>query len=47
MSLAGWHTADVAVEFSNFRIIKLPLYSPELNPIEQVWNWLRPHHLTN
>ncbi|WP_181136772.1 transposase, partial [Vibrio hyugaensis] len=22
-------------------IIKLPPYSPELNPIEQVWSWLR------
>ncbi|WP_197064681.1 transposase, partial [Vibrio hyugaensis] len=21
-------------------IIKLPPYSPELNPIEQVWSWL-------
>jgi hypothetical protein len=22
-------------------LIKLPAYSPELNPIEQVWQWLR------
>ncbi|PSW77655.1 hypothetical protein CTN07_21590 [Photobacterium damselae] len=22
-------------------LIKLPPYSPELNPIEQVWSWLR------
>jgi len=28
-------------------ILKLPPYSPELNPIEQVWSWLRQHHLAN
>jgi transposase len=28
-------------------IIKLPPYSPQLNPIEQVWRWLRQHHLAN
>ncbi|MGR1190211.1 transposase [Vibrio parahaemolyticus] len=22
-------------------------YSPELNPIEQVWRWLRQHYLAN
>ena len=27
--------------------MKLPPYSPELNPIEQVWCWLRQHHLAN
>ncbi|WP_202935021.1 transposase, partial [Vibrio navarrensis] len=33
--------------FSNVSIIKLPPYSPELNPIEQVWSWLRQHCLAN
>ncbi|HFQ5238208.1 TPA: transposase, partial [Vibrio vulnificus] len=27
--------------------MKLPPYSPELNPIEQVWSWLRQHSLAN
>lgn len=27
--------------------LKLPPYSPELNPIEQVWQWLRQRHLSN
>lgn len=44
MDGAGWHTAD---EFTNLSIIKLPPYSPELNPIEQVWAWLRLHYLAN
>ncbi len=47
MDGAGWHTDDIAVEFTNLSIIKLPPYSPELNPIEQVWSWLRQHHLAN
>jgi transposase len=34
-------------DFNNISIIKLPPYSPELNPIEQVWSRLRQHHLAN
>lgn len=44
---AGWHTDDTASEFSNLTLIKLPPYSPELNPIEQVWSWMRQHCLSN
>ena len=47
MDGAGWHTDDIAQEIENLSIIKLPPYSPELNPIEQVWSWLRQHHLAN
>ena len=25
----------------------LPAYSPELNPVERLWAWLRSHHLAN
>ncbi|KYN90886.1 transposase [Vibrio cidicii] len=44
---AGWHTNDIAEPFSHVSIIKLPPYSPELNPLEQVWSWLRQHCLAN
>ncbi|CAH9056863.1 hypothetical protein PSECIP111854_01880 [Pseudoalteromonas sp. CIP111854] len=44
---AGWHTYDTAAEFNNLTLIKLPPYSPELNPIEQVWSWIRQHCLSN
>ncbi|MBD1583850.1 IS630 family transposase, partial [Pseudoalteromonas sp. S16_S37] len=44
---AGWHTQDTASFFNNVTLIKLPPYSPELNPIEQVWQWLRQHCLSN
>ncbi|MBO2660863.1 transposase [Shewanella algae] len=38
---------DTAIPFSNLTLIKLPAYSPELNPMEQVWQWLRQHCLSN
>ena len=47
MDGAGWHTEDIDTEFDNLSCMKLPPYSPELNPIEQVWSWLRQHHLAN
>ncbi len=47
MDGAGWHTNDIAEPFDNVSIIKLPTYSPELNPIEQVWSGLRQHYLAN
>ena len=47
MNGAGWHTDDIADEFDNLAMLKLPPYSPELNPIEQVWSWLQQHHLAN
>ncbi|TOL10163.1 transposase [Vibrio parahaemolyticus] len=31
----------------NVSVIKLSPYSPELNPIGQVWRWLRQHDLAN
>lgn len=41
---AGWHTArDLAVP-PNVILWFLPPHLPELNPVEQVWQWLREHH---
>jgi len=47
MDGAGWHVDNIDAGLDNVSIIKLPPYSPELNPIEQVWSWLRQHHLAN
>lgn len=44
---AGWHTIDTVQPFNNITLIKLPPYTPELNPMEQVWSWLRQHCLSN
>ena len=47
MDGASWHTNSIVDELDNVSIIKLPAYSPELNPIEQVWQWLRQNDLAN
>ncbi|MEG3756164.1 transposase [Psychromonas arctica] len=36
MDGAGWHVDNIDARLDNVSIIKLPPYSPELNPIEQV-----------
>ncbi|MFT6689913.1 MAG: transposase [Colwellia sp.] len=41
MDGAGWHTDDIAFAFDNITLVRLPAYSPELNPVEQIWQWLR------
>ena len=33
--------------FPNLSIIHIPPYSPELNPIEQVWSWMRQNEIAN
>ncbi len=44
---ASWHMGDIASEFKNLSIMPLPPYSPELNPVEQVWQWMRQRELSN
>jgi transposase len=44
---AGWHQASLVEDITNVSIMKLPPYSPKLNPIEQVCSGLRQHHLAN
>jgi hypothetical protein len=42
---AGWHAAgDLAVP-ENLTLLPLPRYSPELNPVENVWEYLRQNKL--
>lgn len=44
---ASWHMGDIASEFRNLSIIPLLSYSPGLNPVEQVWQWMRQRELSN
>ena len=44
---AGYHQDTLTEKFANLSTLQLPAYSPELNPIEQVWSWLRQHNLAN
>jgi transposase len=44
---AGFHTAkDIEVP-ANITIITLPPYSPQLNPVERLWQYLRQHYWSN
>lgn len=47
MDRASWHTTGQLVVPKNISFLFLPPYSPELNPIEQVWSYLRQHWLSN
>ena len=37
---AGWHRAKDLVVPDNIRLVPLPPYSPELNPVEHLWDEL-------
>ena len=44
---AGWHTAGGLEIPHNIEMLPLPPYTPEMNPIEQIWAWLRQHGFRN
>jgi len=44
---AGWHTANDLRAPANMRLLFLPPYSPELNPVEHLWDELREKHFHN
>jgi transposase len=47
MDRAGWHTTGKLKVPKNLTIILLPSRSPELNPVENVWQYLRSNWLSN
>jgi hypothetical protein len=47
MDRAGWHRAGDLEVPKNLTIILLPSRSPELNPVENVWQYLRANFLSN
>jgi len=44
---AGWHRSQGLLVPGNITLLELPPYSPELNPVEPVWHYLRSHWLAN
>lgn len=44
---AGWHIAEALRLPDNVTLIYLPPYSPELNPVERLWLYLRERHLSH
>ena len=47
MDGAGWHTSGGLAVPSNISLLKLPPYAPELNPVENVWQFLRQNKLAH
>ena len=43
---AGWHFAYRLKIPMNISLCRLPPYSPELNPIERLWLWMKRRHLS-
>ena len=45
---AGWHKTGGKLRVpDNISLLYLPAYSPELNPAENIWQYLRQNHLSN
>ena len=45
---AGWHQLGLRLQVpENISLLHLPPYSPELNPQENIWQYLRQNYLAN
>jgi transposase len=44
---AGWHTTGALKIPKNITMILLPSRAPELNPVENIWQYLRENWLSN
>lgn len=47
MDRAAWHRTDKLKLPKNLTIILLPSKSPELNPVENIWQYIRQNWLSN
>jgi len=44
---AGWHMSERLAAPSNVTLVPLPAKCPELNPVENVWQFMRDNWLSN
>ncbi len=44
---AGWHNSPRLMLPDNVVLLPLPPYAPELNPVENIWQYLRQNHLSH
>ncbi len=44
---ASWHTGEALKPPENMRLLVLPPYAPELNPVEHIWDELREKFFHN
>ncbi|PBN42173.1 hypothetical protein SxD43FB_18060 [Sphingobium sp. D43FB] len=47
MDQAGWHLTPKLILPSNISIVPIPSKSPELNPQENIWQFMRDNWLSN
>jgi transposase len=47
MDQAGWHTTAKLDIPDNLSLIPIPAKCPELNPVENVWQYMRENWLSN
>lgn len=47
MDKAGWHVTGRLKLPANLSLVHLPSYSPELNPVERVWLYLKERFLSH
>lgn len=47
MDQAGWHLSKNLIVPGNITILPLPPRSPELNPVENIWQFVRDNWLSN
>ena len=44
---AGWHLSDGLIVPANITLLPLPPKCPELNPVENIWQFMRDNWLSN
>jgi len=44
---AGWHMSAILKVPNNITLLPLPPRSPELNPVENIWQFIRDNWLSN
>ena len=44
---AGWHGANALRVPDCITLVALPAYSPELNPVERIWEYLKERYLSH
>jgi transposase len=44
---AGWHQSKKLVVPANITLMPLPAKAPELNPVENIWQYMRENWISN